>query len=243
MKQGLKLLVLAGSAEARQIASAARLGGMAVRALVSEPPRGPNPMPVPCDLHGFDDLAGVMSQMQDCDAVLDASHGFDGRMSRLGHAAAAELGLPFLSYARPVWQVDAARDMHAATDVAEAMMQAGSRVFSATGWASLPEYAGFKGEVVFLRQTTPHDRPAPYKFVQLVFGDPPFSQEDEVATFERLHIDTLICRNLGGRASYPKVAAALELGIKVILIGRPSLPPEATCVTDVEAAVAWLETL
>lgn len=91
-----------------------------------------------------------------------------------------------------------------------------------------------------LRQTRRHTRPAPYPFVELVFGDPPFSVEDEQAVFQDLNIDTLICRNLGGRASRPKLDAATALGINVILIDRP-LPPEGMqAVEDIETALDWV---
>ena len=222
------------------IAQAAQDAGMAVRALVSEEPRGPNPMPVPCDLHDFTDVSALQGQMVQADVVIDASHGFDGRMSHMGFEAARALALPFLSYARPTWPIDATRDMHAAASVTDALPMMGARVFSATGWASLPEFVAFKGDRLFLRQTTRHDRAAPYDFVQLEFGDPPFDTAAEVDTFKRLGVDTLICRNLGGRASYPKVEAALCLGLRVILLTRPALPEDAVIVTDVQDALAWL---
>ena len=63
MKQGMKLLVLAGSSEARVLAQAAQEAGACVKALVSEPPRGPNPMPVPCELLSFDDERDVKAAM------------------------------------------------------------------------------------------------------------------------------------------------------------------------------------
>lgn len=238
----MKLLVLAGSAEAREIARAAQAGGAEVRALVSEPPRGPDPMPVPCDLHGFEDLSSVMTALAGFDAVLDASHGFDGRMSRLGFEAAGKLGLPFLSYARPAWSDDAADNVHRAKDVIAAMALTGkgARVFSATGWASLSDYAGFDGDTLFLRQTSRHSRPVPFGFVELVFGDPPFTSASETALFKALSIDTLICRNLGGAASRPKVDAAIALGIKVILIARPSLPEGAKVVGQIDKALHWV---
>lgn len=241
MRQGLKLGLLAGSAEAREIATAADAKGVEVRALISEPSRGPDPMPVPCTLFDFDDLDGVTDMLRGCDAVIDASHGFDGRMSQQGVRAARALELPFLSYVRPGWVIPAEADMRRVATVAQALPHAGKRVFSATGWASLPDYAPFAGERLFLRQTSPHDRQAPYDFVELTFGTPPFSQAQEQNTFEALRIDTLICRDLGGRASYPKVAAALALEIRVILIARPAMPDDIDCVDTVDAALQWLD--
>jgi len=239
MSRTKHLLILAGSAEARQIAQ--RVQSFQVRALVSEPPRGSNPMPVPCALHDFATLDGVLDQMRGADVVVDASHGFDGRMSHLGFQAAMTLGLPFLCYARPGWPLDVDRQLREVGEVQDAVALSGARVFSATGWASLPEYAGFTGEKVYLRQTTAHNRPAPFDFVELVFGRAPFSIADERQILRDLRIDTLICRNLGGRASFPKVAAALELGLEILLVARPALPARASVVHSVDAVLDWLD--
>ncbi|MFC6583985.1 precorrin-6A/cobalt-precorrin-6A reductase [Sulfitobacter aestuariivivens] len=201
MRNGLRLLVLAGSVEARRMAQAALERGAEVRAVVSEPPRGPNPMPVPCDLISLDDPSAVAQAVSQADAVLDASHGFDAQMSALGFRAACAAGKPFLSYQRPAWDVLCDFKMRATASVEAAMtaIRPGARVFSACGWASLPACAPFPGEVLFLRQTSPHDRPAPYPFVSLVFGDPPFDLQTERTLFEELQVDTLLCRNLGDR--------------------------------------------
>lgn len=224
------------------IAATSQEGGADVRALLSELPRGPNPMPVPYTLHKLDQVANLAAQMRGVDAVVDASHGFDEKMSWLGSAAAKDVGVPFLRYVRPGWSVAGKPGWHAAADVSAAMTQIspGARVFSAAGWASLSNCATFPGERLFLRQTHTHDRTAPFDFVEMVFGEAPFTAESEMTLFKDLSIDTLIARNLGGQASYPKVAAAQALGLKVILISPPPPPAGVTEVADVDAALAWV---
>jgi len=224
------------------MAQAAQAEGVQVQALASEPPRGPNPLPVPCRLHAFDHVDSVVSQMRGFDAVLDASHGFDDTLSRMGFAAAVQLGLPFLSYRRPLWSRAGNDSWQRAANARDAMglVGAGARVFSAAGWASMPDCAEFPGARLFLRQTQPHDRDAPYDFVQLVFGDPPFTPDSEAELFKALQIDTLVARNLGGQASRPKLDAAIALGLQVILIDPPALPEGVKVVQDVDAALAWV---
>jgi precorrin-6A/cobalt-precorrin-6A reductase len=243
MRQGLDLLVLAGSAEARQIARAAGDAGARVRAWVSEPPRGAEPMPVSTELVDFSDPAALSARMDGVEAVLDASHGFDGAMSRAGYEAARLRDLPFLSFQRPGWELEPG--WRSAPDVAAAMpmIAPGARVFSATGWASLPDCAAFPGERLLLRQTARHDRVPPYPFVELVFGDAPFTMEAETALFRALRVDMLICRNLGGGPSRPKLDAARALDIPAILIDRPLLPDGARAVSTVAAAFDWLARL
>jgi precorrin-6A/cobalt-precorrin-6A reductase len=239
-----RILLLAGSAEARRIAVHLRAQGVQVQALVSEPPRGSEPMPVPCRLSAFDDVAALAIQMAGYDAVIDASHGFDGQMSRAGCVAAAKAGLPFISLSRPCWGMEAPNWCEV-PDVRAAMPQigAGLRVFSATGWDSLPDYADFAGAKLLLRQTTWHDRAPPFDFVELVFGDPPFSAAQEETLFRALCVDLLICRNLGGLPSRPKLEAAKALDLPVILIARPKGPAGAWVVSDVDAVLDWMAAL
>ncbi len=245
MKQRLKLLLLAGSFEARQMAQMLDAQGVDLRALMSEPPRGTQPMAVPCDLRVFDDVADLAAYMAPFDAVLDASHGFDGAMTQLGLAAARVQGLPFLSYARPAWDVAAHPRWRSAPDVGTAMpmISAGARVFSAAGWGSLADCAAFPGARLFVRQTTQHARPAPYDFIEPVFGIAPFDVAGEVDLFTRYQIDTLMCRNLGGEASRPKLDAAAALDLGVILIDRPAHPDPTCVVREINAALDWVAAL
>jgi precorrin-6A/cobalt-precorrin-6A reductase len=52
-------------------------------------------------------------------------------------------------------------------------------------------------------------------------------------------IDTIVSKNSGGDATYAKIIAARELGIRVVMVKRP-VTPAGEQVRDVESAVAWL---
>ncbi|MEO9630524.1 MAG: precorrin-6A/cobalt-precorrin-6A reductase [Sulfitobacter sp.] len=240
----LNLLLLAGTAEARQLGVALAEAGHRVTAWLTEPPRGSNPMPIVFEMRDPDDTTALLRDVAGFDAVLDLSHGFDAGLSHAGFAAAKSLGKPFISFSRPVWPLDNPL-LQSAPDVTTAAraVPPGARVFVATGWASLPAFLPFKGARLMLRQTTHHDRPAPYDFVDLIFGDPPFTVESETALFRELGVDLLICRNLGGQASRPKVDAALSLGLPVILIEKPRLPEGARCLNDLDAMMDWVAQL
>lgn len=242
MRTRLNLVVLAGSAEARQIAGAAQDRGARVRALISEPPRGQAPMPVPATLLDFTKAAPIVAALEGAEAVVDASHGFDAAMSDVGLQAARARDLPFICFRRRAWGDGAAQHVRSIAEVV-ADIAPGERVFCATGWASLDEWAGFLGETLFVRQTQRHGRKPPLPFARCIFGDPPFSVESETALFRDLKIDRLVCRNLGGAPSRPKVDAALDLGLKVTLLRRPPLPkalPQAAVVDSVDAVLDWL---
>lgn len=244
---GEDILLLAGSAEAREIARAVLAGGLlaqgeAVRAVMSEHPKGPNPMPVPYTVIGTPDAETLGQEMRGARAVVDASHGFDGAMTRAGAQAAQVAGLPFVTLSRPMWDLGPDPDWHRSPDVATAMplVLPGARVFSATGWQSLEACAAFPGAVFMLRQTSAHNRAPPFDFVKLVFGTPPFDRASEAALFSDLGVDTLIARNLGGGPSRPKVDAACDLGLRIILIDRPALPEGIEVLGSVDAVLAWI---
>ena len=236
----LNLLLLAGTAEARQLGVALAEAGHRVTAWLTEPPRGSNPMPMAFEMRDPEDTTALLRDMAGFDAVLDLSHGFDAGLSHAGFATAAALDKPFVSFARPGWALDdpLLRSVPDVPAAARAVLP-GARVFAATGWASLPQFLPFEGARLMLRQTSRHDRPAPYDFVDLIFGDPPFTVATETALFREFGVDLLICRNLGGAASRPKVDAALALGLPVILIEKPSLPKGVRCLTDLDAMMDW----
>lgn len=241
------ILLLAGSFEARHLAEQLTARGLRYTAWLSEAPRGSAMMPQVPLLRRFADGDAMHAAIVKggFTAVMDASHTFDRSVTYQAVAAARLLGLPYLRLERPAWQTEGKARWHSAVDVAaaNARIASGARVFCATGWESLPDYAGFAGDVLLLRQTRRHTRAAPYPFVELVFGDPPFTAAEEQALFSSLAVDTLICRNLGGTASRPKLDAADALGLEVILIDRPAAPSGTLSVTDGDAAVEWVQRL
>ncbi len=243
---GTHILLLAGSFEAQRVTAALSARDIGYEAWITEPPRGPAMMPQVPLLRRLADAQAMRAAIAagGFTAVLDASHAFDRSVTEQAVQAARALGLPYLRLSRPPWTLEqpgwrSAADTHAAAT----MVGPGARVFAATGWDSLQAFADFPGAVLMLRQTRRHDRPAPFPFVELVFGDPPFDVEKETALFKAREVDLLICRNLGGEASRSKLDAATALGIEVILIDRPPAPAGIATVWRTEQALDWVGTL
>jgi precorrin-6A/cobalt-precorrin-6A reductase len=72
-----------------------------------------------------------------------------------------------------------------------------------------------------------------------VIGRPPFSEDQEVALFQKLRINWLVVKNSGGQASRSKLDAARALTIPVLLIKRPT-QPDAARVSTVADALNWI---
>jgi len=241
MRTGAHILLLAGSLEARQLAGALAARGLSCETWVSEAPRGAAPLPQAPQLRRFADAQAMQAAVMQggFTAIVDAGHGFDAQATAQGFAAARALGLPHVRLLRPPWDLPAQQRVPDAR-AANARIGAHARVFCTTGRDSLPDFAGFAGEVLLLRQTRRHALPVPYPFVEPVFGVPPFTAAAEQALFAALRVDTLVCRNIGGEVSMTKLEAAEALGITLIAIDRPEGPPGMVQVAQPEAARDWV---
>lgn len=240
-------MLFAGSTEARQAAAALEMTKVPFKAILTETPKGPNPLTFPAERHHFADTNAMRQVLRQsgCRAVLDASHGFDRALTDFGFKAATELQLTYLRLARPLWSSQDVPGAHHVPHIRDAMplIKAGARVFSATGAKDLSVYKRFPGDHLFLRQTHQRLQVTPFDFIEPVPGTPPFTVADEIALFQSLKIDTLMCRNLGGTASRPKVDAALQLGLQIILIDPPLPPDGMLTVFSVNEAMAWVRNL
>jgi precorrin-6A/cobalt-precorrin-6A reductase len=240
----MTLLLLAGSGEARQIATG--LAGGDVIASLAGATRAPAELPVPMRIGGFGGAAGFRAfvEKEGITAVLDATHPYAHRITARSAAVCAELGLPYLQYLRPAWCAEPGDQWTEITgeDQAAAYISPGATVFLGTGRQTLDRFANLVGRHVICRQIDPPDGPFPFAGGEFLVGRPPFSVEDEVALFSRLGVDWLVVKNAGGVASRTKLTAARQLGIPVLMIARPPLG-DWTCVDSVAAALDWARSL
>ena len=187
-----------------------------------------------------DTLAEWMHEQNVC-TVIDASHAFDDEISSMVSRVCVAQGLRYLRLLRPPWQATL-RDhwIHVPSiEKAATSVPSTARVFSNTGWLSLPAYAMFSGRRLYMRQTHSVLEPPPYGFVTFVPGTPPFSQFQEENQFAELRISHLICRNVGGAASMSKLLAARARSLPVLMIERPACPTQVAEVETVVEALAW----
>ena len=239
------ILLIAGSAEAHDIASALSRSTMSAQAILRRVERSFGPLNVPSQIW----TPGCSSEMQGyfaangITAICDAGHGFDADVSLIAAEAARRSGLPYARLVRPTWSIVPPAERAASVAQAAAMIPIGARVFAATGRGTIDDYAPFTGRKLFLRQANAHVRNPLPEFAEAVYGGPPYTQAQEGALFRQLDIDTLVCRNVGGRPSRPKLDAALELGLRAIVIDRPAPPESARQLASPQAALAWLKSL
>lgn len=243
MKPSDTIAVMAGAREAHGLVTALVTRGRRVIASLPEPERMFDALPVPTRLGGFasDEVLAGWLQAEGAQAVIDASHAFDADIGvRVGRVCTA-LQVRAIRLLRPPWVPSPCDCWHAVPDIATAItaLPGTARVFSNTGWPTVPCYAGFRGQRLFMRQTQEIARPAPYPWLDFIPGMPPFTQFEEEALFRDLRITHLICRNVGGAASMSKLLAARALSLPVFMIARPAPSPGIGTVQTVAEALAW----
>ncbi|MFE0105769.1 cobalt-precorrin-6A reductase [Streptomyces sp. NPDC059009] len=247
----MHVLILGGTAEARRLAevlhTAAPAGTRVTTSLagrVAAPRRPPGDVRVG-GFGGAEGLVGWVREHQ-VDAVIDATHPFAGTISFSAAAATATAHVPLLALRRPGWVAGPGDDWHpvgSLTEAAALLPALGARrVFLSTGRLGLAAFAPL-GEFHFLlRSVEPPEPPHP-PHLQVVLDRGPFTLDGERELLRTHRVDVLVTKDSGGAATAPKLAAAREAGIPVVVVRRPPVPEGVPVAADVEQAVAWVLTL
>ena len=93
-----------------------------------------------------------------------------------------------------------------------------------------------------IRSSPPDPRSLPERH-ELLVSRGPYDLDGERALMSGNRIDALVTKNSGGPMTSAKLDAAAELGVDVVMIERPPLPPECSTVGTVDEAVDWIRRL
>lgn len=239
------ILVLAGTAEARELCTA--LGSLGIDAVASlaGATRAPAPLGISTRAGGFggEDAFIEYLNINKISAVIDVTHPFAHKITERSARVCSNLGIPYLRVERPAWKPRPHERWHAVVDAAEAVARIPpqKRVFLAIGRQHLDDFNGLKSQHVFARMIDKPSVQFPFEHGDFVVGRPPFDLASEKALFSELTIEWLVAKNAGG-AGRAKLDAAQALGINVIIIDRPKLDPVPTVSTPAEA-LAWIKSL
>lgn len=239
-----KVLLLGGTSEASALARALA-GSPDVEATLSLAgrTREPSVQPIPTRIGGFggaDGLAGYLER-EGIGALVDATHPFAAQMSANAVAAAAAVGIPLLRVERPPWvPVDGDRWIEVASiqEAGAALGESPRRVFLTVGRLDLAPFAA-RPEHHYLVRAIDLPDPALLPGAKWLAGRGPFTFDDEIALLRGAGIDILVTKNSGAAATSAKLTAARALGLPVVMVRRPQLPPTETVAT-VDAALDWI---
>jgi precorrin-6A/cobalt-precorrin-6A reductase len=241
-----KVLILGGTAEARQLAERlAQRAGLDVTLSLAGRTASPVAHPVPIRVGGFGGAEGLADYLvaERVDALIDATHPYANIISENAAAAARKTAVAFVALRRPPWSAVAGDRWFEVSDARAAVDAIGQNsrdVFVTIGRNELAPFASVPQHRYLIRSVDAVDPPLPLPHVTYVTARGPFSEANDRALMTRHKIEVVISKNSGGSAAYGKVAAARALGIEVIMLRRPPAP-DAPSVTTVEDALAWLD--
>lgn len=240
----MRLLLLGGTGEARQLAARLHPEVDLVSSLAG---RVPDPaLPVgPVRVGGFGGVDGLRNWLSDngITAVVDATHPFASTITAHAAQACSELRLSHLVLHRPAWDPVGALVTGSDAEAAELVEKQGySRAFLTTGRSGTAAFAGSDAWFLIRVVTAPYPVALP-RNREVLLSRGPYHYDDERALLQRHRIDVLVTKNSGGALTEAKLTAAHDLGVDVVMIDRPPLPPGVEVVTSVDEAVRWVSGL
>lgn len=240
----MKVLLLGGTGEARELAAALHPDIEVISSLAG---RVPDPaLPVGAvRIGGFGGAEGLRCWLAESavDAVVDATHPFAATITANAAAACTELGLPHLVLARPAWPTDGAIPVASNRRAAEVITEHGyRRVFLTTGRSSVPAFTGVDAWFLIRVVTAPEPGTLPARH-RLLLSRGPYGYREEAALLAEHRIDVLVTKNSGGQMTRAKLTAAADRDIPVVMVQRPALPAGVDTAPDAERAAAWVRRL
>jgi precorrin-6A/cobalt-precorrin-6A reductase len=240
----VRILILGGTGEARELAASLVARGADVTSSLAGRVRDPRLPEGSVRVGGFGGADGLAAYLraEGITRVIDATHPFAAGITANAVRAAVDAGVPLLVLRRPAW--DAGPSWETVPDIRAAALAVarwpGEAVFLTTGRRDLAVFAADDRHQFLVRTVDPPDGPVPPRMT-LILDRGPYTVPSESALIRDHRIGLLVTKNSGGPMTAAKLTAARDLGVRVLMVARPPLPPGAVAVDTVPEALHWLD--
>jgi precorrin-6A/cobalt-precorrin-6A reductase len=235
----MKILILGGTADARQLAERLTALGHDVTTSLAGRTRKPAIPAGQVRVGRFGGIPGLVGYLRAAgiERLVDATHPYAELISVNAVAASQTSGVPLVRYMRPPWvEPDGAGWAHVPTVRAAAeALPVGANVFVTTGHEGLEEFVARDDCRIVARLIEPPTIELGH--IRWLEDGPPYRVEDERRLFDQYGFTHLVTKNSGGERTWPKMVVARERGVQVIVVARP-VYGRAVEAETVEAAVA-----
>lgn len=237
-------MILGGTREASALAL--RLVGTDIDAVLSYAGvvDTPREQPIPTRTGGFGGVDGLMAYVLDNEIthIVDATHPFAAQMSRNALTVSDRTRVPLLALTRPAWHQVPGDDWLTVADMNDAVAALSgdaARIFLAIGRTEIAGFIAQPQHHYVLRLVDSPKAAPPLADCTVIVDRGPFDIASDRALLREHRIDVIVSKNSGGDGARAKIDAARELGLPVLMIDRPELPPRLETDT-VEEVMNWI---
>jgi precorrin-6A/cobalt-precorrin-6A reductase len=239
----VRVLILGGTGEARELAAGLRAAGTDVLSSLAGRTREPRLPDGPVHTGGFGGPDGLAAFLREeaITHLIDATHPFADAITANAALAAQDADVPRLVLRQPAWPADPSWETAAGIREAAETVRAwpGEAVFLTTGRRELGAFASDDRHRYLVRTVDPPEGPVPPRMA-LILGRGPYTVEGESALLRDHRIGLLVTKNSGGSTTAAKLRAARDLGVQVVMVRRPPLPPGSTTAATVSEVLHWI---
>jgi precorrin-6A/cobalt-precorrin-6A reductase len=245
----LRVLILGGTAEARELAGALLARGdvdvvSSLAGRVSQPRLPPGPVRIG-GFGGPEPLARWLRE-HGIGAVVVATHPYAEGIRRSAQHAAPVAGAALLRLERRGWHAGPGDRWHRVPSFVAAARRAaelGQRIFLTIGRQNLDAFEAVTDRWFLARVVDEPDSVPAHMTVLRSRG--PYTVTGEVALMREHRVDVLVTKDSGGALTEAKLVAARDLELPVVMVDRPARAGAAgsEVATDVAGVQRWLDRL
>jgi precorrin-6A/cobalt-precorrin-6A reductase len=239
----VRVLILGGTGEARELAAGLRAAGTDVLSSLAGRTRHPRLPDGEVHTGGFGGPDGLTAFLREeaITHLIDATHPFAAVITANAALAASDAGVPRLVLRQPAWPPDPSWRTVAGIREAAHTVRAwpGEAVFLTTGRRELGAFAADDSHRFLVRTVDPPEGPVPPRMT-LILSRGPYTVAGESALLRDHGIGLLVTKNSGGSMTAAKLQAARDLGVQVVMVRRPPLPPGSRVVATIPEALNWI---